>query len=529
MTLTSTAKALIHLSLIALTTYLIFDNSYRINRYSIATMNNLCNAFLPEDCRGDDNGCRDPTTYDDDRYCRLGRKNATLDSVNEVVDSYYVSITQNSLAGYSLLNSRNATNDRTEDTSLPISTSASLDPLPLKMTAESYVSGDPTSITPAVYNITSSDLGPLDPRHNTDLSIKEFYARLSSFRLSFFLADSVPVSSNTDHLPTACYVWSINVNYVDENESHLRVWVSAEVTGRCDDMDNKEEPGSLNFVLHAVLIFLSAILTLILSFELISSLRDIMSCKQLLKNDETVFNRLPFMLQSTLRKNGGDLKNLDWKFYIRFIHLWDAFLIFACGWVMLSCWGHMLGDDLFTSDVDFFFTGFGCACLWFSTAKYFQSSRRLYAIVLLVARAAPEVASILVGASPLFLAYGLLGTTAFGANSTRFSSLLSSLTTLFSLMNGDIILETLDVVRLNSPFFGPIYIISFFFLFTYFFLNVVLTVVEESLWLLNAEVEQQARGGAEDVRRSSSRHFLSRRVSGRISRHSEILRKSRAR
>jgi hypothetical protein len=224
-------------------------------------------------------------------------------------------------------------------------------------------------------------------------------------------------------------------------------------------MDNKEEPGSLNFVLHALLICLSCILALILCAELAISIRDIAICKKLINTDETVFNRLPFMLQSTLRRNGGDLKNLDWKFYIRFIQLWDIFLLFACGAVIMSCAGHMLGDDLFTSDVDFFFTGFGCACLYFSTAKYFQNSRRLYAIVLLVARAAPEVAAILVGASPLFLAYGLLGTTAFGANSTRFSSLLSSLTTLFSLMNGDIILETLDVVRLNSPIFGTMYIV----------------------------------------------------------------------
>ena len=234
----------------------------------------------------------------------------------------------------------------------------------------------------------------------------QFYAKLRSFKLAFYIADSVPMSSNTDHLPTACYVWSVKVNYMDENESHLRVWVSAEVTGRCDDMDNKEEvrslpasimfspplatksnsppqPGSLNFILHTIALSLSTILMLVLLFELIGSIRDAVLCKKVVESDETLFNRLPFMLQRTIRRNGGDLRNLGWRFYMQFIQIWDVSLMFACGFVVLSCWGHMLGDDLFTSDVDFFFTG--------ERSRSGKSAARSEARIYAAAQASPKL------------------------------------------------------------------------------------------------------------------------------------------
>ena len=97
-------KTTIHFLSILLTTYLVADSSSRLNNYSMATMNNLCNTFLPEDCQGNDGGCRDPTTYDDDRFCRLSRKNATFDSVGRVVDGYYGGVQETMLAGYNFVN-----------------------------------------------------------------------------------------------------------------------------------------------------------------------------------------------------------------------------------------------------------------------------------------------------------------------------------------------------------------------------------------------------------------------------------------
>ena len=163
MKLSQPAKTSIHFLITLLTTYLLLDSSTRLNRYSMATLHNLCSAFLPVGCQGADGGCRDPTTYDDDRFCRLSRKNATFDSVDRVVSGYYHGVADAYLAGY--LN-------------LPLQTGSSppdaIDPI--VMTVESY-DNDPDRFIERAYNLTGLSLGPLDYRRLTTRDVSEFYAR----------------------------------------------------------------------------------------------------------------------------------------------------------------------------------------------------------------------------------------------------------------------------------------------------------------------------------------------------------------
>ena len=272
------------------------------------------------------------------------------------------------------------------------------------------------------------------------------------------------------------------------------MYVSAYTTGRCDDAQNREEPGSINFWVHISLILLSLSLFGILGGETVLNVRQALLCRRMVESDPSLFDRLPFMVQRSIRSSGVALTSLSLRFYSRFVRWWDVFLCLSSVLVTVSGVAHILGDGFVPSDGDRLLSGLCCALMWFCTGKYFRLSRHLYTLYLLVSLSAPEVFRILVGASPLFLAYGLMGTTAFGATSTRFSSLTSSLTTLFSLMNGDIVLETVEVLRLNFPVLGPLYLASFFFLFTYFFLNVVLVTVEEALWVLNAEAASYVTG-----------------------------------
>eukprot|EP00518_Triparma_eleuthera_P001237 CAMPEP_0182459704 /NCGR_PEP_ID=MMETSP1319-20130603/4772_1 /TAXON_ID=172717 /ORGANISM="Bolidomonas pacifica, Strain RCC208" /LENGTH=508 /DNA_ID=CAMNT_0024658675 /DNA_START=149 /DNA_END=1671 /DNA_ORIENTATION=+ len=469
MNLSHKSKTTLHFLITLLTTYLIADSSSRLNQYSMATMNNLCSAFLPEGCQGDSGGCRDPTTYDDDRFCRLSRKNATFDAVGRVVEGYFGGVAEEYLAGY------NTTEDGT-----PIE--------PLIMTVKNY-DNDPDKLITSKYNLTKESYGPLDYRKVSLQDVSAFYASLESFRITFSLKDSVPTPSRMSATESdgACYIWSVTVWYVDTNEAHLRVYVSGSITGRCKNPTNKESPSRLYFWMHVALLLLSAALGLTLAAEHVKNFRRAVHCRRIVRTDPTLFDRLPFMVQQSLRTNSVSLPSLPLRFYLRFLEWWDIHLCASSGLVAVSAVAHILGDNFVSSDGDRLLSGLCCATMWFGAGKYFRLSRHLYMLFLLVSLSAPEAFRILVGASPLFLAYGLLGTTVFGSSSTRFSSFTSSLTTLFSLMNGDIVLETLSVLKLNFPVLGPMYLASFFFLFTYFFLNVVLTVVEEALWMLNKE------------------------------------------
>jgi hypothetical protein len=274
-------------------------------------------------------------------------------------------------------------------------------------------------------------------------------------------------------------------------------------------------------------------------------------CTKLLRTDRSLFNRIPPFLQLKLKMrakeqagkravgegesegDSNDVPSIDQlslipgRVLLMMIDFWDIFLLLTCVLMICACLGRILGNSVMSLHQDQATFGFGCCCLWFTTVKYMQNSSRLYAIVLIVKRAAPQVFEILIGAIPGFICYGILGTAIFGASTTRFGSLQGSLTTLYSLMNGDIILETLDVVRLNFPFFGPFYICSFFFLYVYFFLNVILTVVEESLWLLSAEAEQLKDTKLHGYRSRLTRSFSTAMLSRKLSRHSQHLRRSR--
>ena len=519
-------KNVFHFALVIFTSYVLIEQSNRTNSYSIATTNNLCHEFYPDECLGTFGGCRDMTTYDDDRYCRLSRKNGTVGIVRKIVDRFE-DFWKESVAGYQRLNGTGVTMD-----------------------VVSHDNVDSEKNHYSKYALNASYLGPLDTNYNTNLDIRAFYASLSSFTLSFPIHDEIPLSSNNDESSAACWKWNVEIFFKDEDSSHLKMIVMGTITGLCGDADMEEERFSLNWCFHVTIIILAIVTSSITLFHIFRSFRRILICRRLLRTDKTLFNRMPPFLQLKLKlitkgetetrteeeeekeeEEGG--KNIPppppvpTRVLLMLIDGWDIILLLTCSLMIFACLGRILGNSIMSLHQDQATFGFGCCCLWFTTVKYMQNSSRLYAIVLIVKRAAPQVFEILIGAIPGFVCYGILGTAIFGLTSTRFGSLQNSLTTLFAIMNGDLILETLDVVRLNFPVFGPIYITSFFFLYVYFFLNVILTVVEESLWLLSAEAEQLKDPDLGGYSSRFTRSFSTVMLSRKLSRHSQNLRSRR--
>ncbi|GMF14297.1 unnamed protein product [Phytophthora lilii] len=95
----------------------------------------------------------------------------------------------------------------------------------------------------------------------------------------------------------------------------------------------------------------------------------------------------------------------------------------------------------------------------------------------------PRVLQFLLGVSPIFFGYALFGTIYFGNKIEEFGTLSASMVTLFSLMNGDIIMDTFDAMELHHFIVsGKIYLYSFISLFMYVVLNIFIAIVEEAFF-----------------------------------------------
>jgi len=125
--------------------------------------------------------------------------------------------------------------------------------------------------------------------------------------------------------------------------------------------------------------------------------------------------------------------------------------------------------------------------LWLSALRYLEFSRATYGIVLTLQRAAPRVAVFVLGCLPLLLAYASFGVAVFGDTVEHFSGLREACVTLFSVLNGDVILDTFTELVGAFPLVGQVYMYSFVSLFIYVVLNILIALVEEAHFQSSAE------------------------------------------
>ena len=465
----SSVKKVLHLSLLLATFYASLSIGVSLNNYSLTTSGNFCYFFYPKSCSASNSRCGlAPTTFDSDRLCKIKRRDEARESVARILGNYdgIGDDKQTTLARY-----------KTDDARVRKG---------VVMIAHTRSQNGPSGAKVKSYDLTPENLGPLDDRVHDSLSVRSFYASLDKFVLDFDLLDE---RSNGD----GWYVWNVKVVYEDVNDSDLVVRVFPSIAAA----PPLKRYSSL-WCLSIATLALSCAASLIVMLQLAGSASLSAKCARLVSTDETMFNRLPPALQAKLHPSlAGSRSQTLWdvipaRMYLTFFDPWDVLMLLSCA-ASIPCSLHAISSDgLLTVSTNQCLLGISCCFLSLTTVKYVSYSSN-YAIVRIMKMASPQVFSFLVGALPGFVAFGMLGTTVFSSCSNRFSSLPNSLTTLFSLMNGDIILETLNILRVNYPFFGPFYICSFLFLYTYFFLDLVLTVVEESLWLLNFEAKRRQR------------------------------------
>lgn len=121
--------------------------------------------------------------------------------------------------------------------------------------------------------------------------------------------------------------------------------------------------------------------------------------------------------------------------------------------------------------------------LWSTTVGYLSHNRNIYSIVLTLKWGAPRVLQFLIGVSPIFIGFALFGTIYFGNRIKMFGTVGASMTTLFSILNGDEILDTFDALNLHGfSVSGKVYLYTFISLFIYVVLNIFIAIVEEAFF-----------------------------------------------
>lgn len=109
---------------------------------------------------------------------------------------------------------------------------------------------------------------------------------------------------------------------------------------------------------------------------------------------------------------------------------------------------------------------------------------RCYLLVHTLTHGLPSIARFIVGCAPIFLAFTGAATIFFGRQAQSFGSLGETVTTLFSLLNGDTMLDTFDAVGSDQHqlwgWVGRAFLAFFIMLFTYAVLNVFIAIIEQA-------------------------------------------------
>eukprot|EP00854_Cymbomonas_tetramitiformis_P015022 gene15022-17753_t len=121
--------------------------------------------------------------------------------------------------------------------------------------------------------------------------------------------------------------------------------------------------------------------------------------------------------------------------------------------------------------------GLGALVGWLNLVRYLEFDIKLYIIMRTVERALPDVCRVIVGSSPFFIGYALLGMATYGMYLPQYSNLMTTTETLFALLAGDSVLDILSATDTAiGGYFGCVYIFSFMLFFMYVVMNVIVSV-----------------------------------------------------
>ena len=350
-----------------------------------------------------------------------------------------------------------------------------------------------------IYQISEDNYGPFD-EDKTNENVQKFIGNITGFEMNYTLITITPYYYNDYE---NCIYWNINQQYSFKKRGH--VTVSLVITRnpcesyhfRQSNNSNLDNGFNKNFVakyiwLHimvAVLSFTSLILiikyfhNMFVLYKRVSDKTKGLSEKELkhfgfkskrklnpLVKIERVYENVE-KLQSN-----QDEPEEESKSFIR------TSSIFAFVGNILQFFGSILcifekGGTLEFTEIAL---GSGCLLAYINMGKYLQESSGATSIVYnSLYSAIPNTLRIFVGVLPIFLGFTFFALCVFW-KSERFSSLHETISNLYAVMNGDVMLDVLNDLKQASPVLGHIFGLVFCIMFLVIVLNIFLSSIGEA-------------------------------------------------
>jgi mucolipin 3 len=173
---------------------------------------------------------------------------------------------------------------------------------------------------------------------------------------------------------------------------------------------------------------------------------------------------------------------------LEFLNLWyvmicanDALIILA-SLAKLAIELHLASGELW--DLTSLLLGTGALLVWFGLLRYLGFFRTYNVLILTMKGAAPNILRFLLCAGLLYAGFALAGWLILGPYHYKFSSLMTTSETLFSLINGDDMFASFDAFPRDKALavwvYSRVYLYLFVCLFTYVVLSLFISIIMDT-------------------------------------------------
>ena len=332
---------------------------------------------------------------------------------------------------------------------------------------------------PYIYYLNKEELGPFSLPSD---DIKEFVKSVSEFKLDYRLKTYIP-SSQLSNLE--CFYWKITQNYNFDQRAHFVLRLNIE-KNYCKEQDSFERNSKLETFINKlywihVIVFFLALASFILTWKYIFRIGKLYwRIKNQLENQPAVnYNEMNNNNNQENNENNKTSFNKNQSTnYIEGKTKWDQLSLKEKGkffnkWSIICLAGNIIqifGSLLYliqsvnietSSEL---LIGFGCMFAYINIGRYLDYNKDYSTIYMTISRALPNVIRYFLGVLPIFFGFIFFGLCLFW-KSERFTSISSTMMTLFAVLNGDSVFDVFNDLAGVDFVLGQIYCYVFCIVF----------------------------------------------------------------
>ncbi|CAK84973.1 unnamed protein product (macronuclear) [Paramecium tetraurelia] len=297
----------------------------------------------------------------------------------------------------------------------------------------------------------------------------------------------------------SCTNWNFKITY---NFDKIGVINAKIETGNsnCPE-DQKKQSGQDFLLIHFIVLILGGISI----YTTIKYLYDIgseyMYNKQMYKDIKNIVETQPLNDQSDLIQQGPQVgvkfsqawRNVDYQQDVKAFNNW--YILNALGGFFqvvgatIAIMDQILTNDLSIYKFQIMMMGFGCFSSWLMLLQYLEYFQDISLVTWTLKKSSKNIAMFIFSILPFFFGFVYLAQAIFWKYN-YFQSTIDTILSLFSLSNGDILLESFNLVK-PIGIIGQIYLIVFMIVFFTAVQSVLIAIIMEGYDEINAQRKRE--------------------------------------